>query len=60
MRLINKKKACADAIGDTETSDMLKKKIQAKSNEINNWCKSNKLKRDYSRELVFEQTRSKI
>lgn len=55
MRLLKKKKACADAIGDTETSDMLKNKIQAKSNELNNWCKANNLKRDYSRELVSEQ-----
>ena len=52
MRLLKKKKACADVIGDTETSDMLKAKITAKSNEINNWCKANNLKRDYSRELV--------
>ncbi len=55
MRLLKKKKACADAIGDTETSDMLNIKIQAKSNELNNWCKANNLKRDYSRELVSEQ-----
>ena len=55
MRLLKKKKACADAIGDTKTSDMLENKIQAKSNEINNWCKANNLKRDYSRELVSEQ-----
>lgn len=55
MRLLKKKKACADAIGDTETSDMLENKIQAKSNELNNWCKANNLKRDYSRELVSEQ-----
>ena len=34
---------------------MLENKIQAKSNEINNWCKTNNLKRDYSRELVSEQ-----
>lgn len=34
---------------------MLENKIQAKSNEINNWCKANNLKRDYSRELVSEQ-----
>ena len=55
MRLLKKKKACADVIGDTETSDMLKAKITAKSNELNNWCKANNLKRDYSRELVSEQ-----
>lgn len=55
MRLLKKKKACADAIGDTETSKMLEMKIQAKSNELNNWCKANNLKRDYSRELVSEQ-----
>lgn len=55
MRLLKKKKACADAIGDTETSKMLQMKIQAKSNELNNWCKVNNLKRDYSRELVSEQ-----
>lgn len=55
MRLLKKKKACADAIGDTKTSDMLENKIQAKSNELNNWCKANNLKRDYSRELVSEQ-----
>ena len=55
MRLLKKKKACADVIGDTETSDMLNIKIQAKSNELNNWCKANNLKRDYSRELVSEQ-----
>lgn len=55
MRLLKKKKACADAIGDTKTSDMLENKIQAKSNDINNWCKANNLKRDYSRELVSEQ-----
>lgn len=55
MRLLKKKKACADAIGDTETSKMLQMKIQAKSNELNNWCKANNLKRDYSRELVSEQ-----
>ena len=41
--------------GDTETSDMLENKIQVKSNELNNWCKANNLKRDYSRELVSEQ-----
>ena len=40
---------------NTETSDMLNIKIQAKSNELNNWCKANNLKRDYSRELVSEQ-----
>lgn len=34
---------------------MLENKIQAKSNELNNWCKANNLKRDYSRELVSEQ-----
>lgn len=34
---------------------MLKNKIQVKSNELNNWCKVNNLKRDYSRELVSEQ-----
>ena len=55
MRLLKKKKACADVIGDTETSDMLKMKIQAKSKELNNWCKANNLRRDYSRELVSEQ-----
>lgn len=55
MRLLKKKKACADAIGDTKTSDMLENKIQAKGNELNNWCKANNLKRDYSRELVSEQ-----
>lgn len=55
MRLLKKKKACADAIGDTKTSDMLENKIQAKSNELNNWCNANNLKRDYSRELVSEQ-----
>ncbi len=55
MRLLKKKKVCADVIGDTETSDMLKAKIIAKSNEINNWCKANNLKRDYSRELISEQ-----
>ena len=32
-----------------------KMKIQVKSNELNNWCKANNLKRDYSRELVSEQ-----
>ncbi len=32
-----------------------KMKIQAKSNELNNWCKANNLKRNYSRELVSEQ-----
>ena len=40
---------------NTQTSDMLENKIQAKSNELNNWCKANNLKRDYSRELVSEQ-----
>ena len=34
---------------------MLDNKIQAKSNELNNWCNANNLKRDYSRELVSEQ-----
>lgn len=34
---------------------MLENKIQAKSNELNNWCNANNLKRDYSRELVSEQ-----
>ena len=55
VRLLKKKKACADAIGDTKTSDMLENKIRAKSNEINNWCKANNLRRDYSRELVSDQ-----
>ena len=41
--------------GDTKTSDKLENKIQANNNEINNWCKANNLKRDYSRELVSEQ-----
>ncbi len=35
-------------------------KIQAKSNEINNWCKANNLKRDYSRELVSQQIVKKL
>lgn len=30
-------------------------KKQAKSNELNNWCNANNLKRDYSRELVSQQ-----
>lgn len=34
---------------------MLENKIQAKSNELNNWCKANNLKRDYSKKLVSEQ-----
>lgn len=35
-------------------------KIQTKSNELNNWCKANNLKRDYSRELVSEQIVKKL
>lgn len=35
-------------------------KKQAKSNELNNWCKANNLKRDYSRELVSQQIVKKL
>ncbi len=45
---------------NTQTSDMLENKIQAKSNELNNWCKTNILKRDYSRELVSQQIVKKL
>lgn len=59
MRLLKKKKACADAVGDEETSEMLQAKINAKSIELDNWCSANNLKRDYSRELVQEQITKK-
>lgn len=34
--------------------------MQAKSNELNNWCKANNLKRDYSRELISQQIVKKL
>lgn len=59
IRTLKKEQACADVIGDTETSEMLQAKINAKSKEINAWCNNNSLKRDYSRELVQEQLQTK-
>lgn len=53
------KKACADAIGDTETSEMLQGKLNRKYDEINKWCDKHNLKHDYSRELVQEQLQPK-
>ena len=55
MRTLKKRHAAAKAIGDKETAQALKKKITAKSDEIDKFCKENDLRRDYSRELVFEQ-----
>lgn len=55
MRTLKKRHAAAKAIGDKETAQALKKKITAKSDEIDKFCKDNNLRRDYSRELVFEQ-----
>ena len=55
MRTLKKRHAAAKAIGDKETAQALKKKITANSDEIDKFCKDNNLRRDYSRELVFEQ-----
>ena len=48
--------AAAKAIDDQETAQALKKKIAAKSDEIDTFCKESGLRRDHSRELVSEQT----
>lgn len=55
MRQLKKEQAAAKAIGDTETAAKLKTKISEQSNKIDEFCKKNGLKRDFSRELVKEQ-----
>ncbi|MBQ8576037.1 MAG: hypothetical protein IJ447_08340 [Clostridia bacterium] len=47
-------------MGDKETVKKLKKRIKLKSEEIDKFCEDNKLKRDYSRELVTEQIAKKV
>lgn len=55
MRALKKKRAAAKAIDDKATVAALNRKIKDKSAQINDFCKENNLKRDYSRELVSEQ-----
>lgn len=55
IRYLKKKEAAAKAIKDNETLTAIHCKLKQKFNEINAFCKSNGLKRDYSRELVAEQ-----
>lgn len=55
MRQLKKEQAAAKAIGDTETVAKLKTKISEQSMRIDEFCKKNGLKRDFSRELVKEQ-----
>ena len=55
MRQLKKEQAAAKAIGDTETVAKLKTKISEQSKRIDEFCKKNGLKRDFSRELVKEQ-----
>ena len=55
MRQLKKEQAAAKEIGDKETAAKLKTKISEQSNKIDEFCKKNGLKRDFSRELVKEQ-----
>ena len=55
IRYLKKKQAAAKAIEDKETLAAVNYKLEQKYKEINAFCKSNGLKRDYSRELVAEQ-----
>ncbi|MBQ9228964.1 MAG: hypothetical protein IJ168_09065 [Eubacterium sp.] len=55
IRNLKKRKAAAEAIGDSETQELLDKKLERKYQEINAFCRANGLKRDYARELISEQ-----
>ncbi len=55
MRQLKKEQAASKEIGDKETVKKLNKKISEQSNKIDEFCKKNGLKRDFSRELVKEQ-----
>ncbi|MCM1115615.1 MAG: phage minor capsid protein [Clostridium sp.] len=55
MRTLKKRKTCADAVGDTDTSKLMQFKIKQKDKELDDWCSKHNLRRDYSRELVSEQ-----
>lgn len=55
MRRLKKQQAAAQACGDDEAAKSLKAKIKAKSDQIDEFCKANGLRRDHSRELVTEQ-----
>ena len=55
MRQLKKEQAAAKEIGDKETVKKLNKKISEQSTKIDEFCKKNGLKRDFSHELVKEQ-----
>ncbi len=55
IRSLKKQRAAAQAIGDGEQVKKLNKKLKETGAKYNEFCKENKLKRDYSRELVSEQ-----
>lgn len=55
MRSLKKRQAAAKASGDDETAKKLGEAIKSKSDEIDDFCKENGLRRDHSRELVTEQ-----
>lgn len=57
IRALKKQKAAMLAIGDKEEADKIQKRINAKSAQLDNFCKENNLRRDYARELVKEQIR---
>lgn len=59
MRMLKKCKACADAVGDDDTSKLMQFKINQKDKQLDEWCDNNNLRRDYSRELVSEQLSKK-
>lgn len=53
MRSLKKQLNCAKVINDTEAIKQLKKKISAKSNQIDTFCKGKGIVRDYSREQAM-------
>ncbi len=55
IRSLKKQRAAAQAIGDGEQVKKLNKKVKETSAQLNDFCNKNKLKRDFSRELVSEQ-----
>lgn len=55
IRNLKKKYAAAKAINDTDTMKFIDAKLKVKYQQINDFCKVNGLKRDYSRELIAEQ-----
>ena len=54
MRRYKKHLAAAEAMGDEKNIALYSKKIKDKDNELEIFCRANKVKRDYSREYEYD------